>query len=429
MLLAGCGNGGTYSPPPVPTPTPGSDRPNVSGAVATLNGTLTDTVTNNLIASPAPSNTAAPVPVTTTTTYTVADTVTTSASGGNTVFTSNETDTGTLSTMSNTTAATVAYTASGSATDVRTLSTVETDSNGVKYQTTYGANNGLVDVIPETAGTYSWNNAQESYLEYDPGVPSIVNGAQSNVSIDREVNADGSYTQTNGALLSPNNTVVDDIAVENSDFSGTLTLNAVSGGRLYTFSPPSGGTITYTYYNGATKGTSSTTVPDWFPGATKPSVETDSITAGQAFDASCSVPSSYGVTGNKVQQQITTVDSILGTLETKTLTSYDIPGAGTVCGVTSDSIAVFYDYSAQEGPAPRLFPSGSATVPVEQITVTESLSLQKLTLPSASAHTTALEKAGFVLPRSLVLSHVQHLAHQEAVKRLAALHISGGSAK
>ncbi|HEY4438876.1 MAG TPA: hypothetical protein VGN14_00385 [Candidatus Elarobacter sp.] len=325
--------------------------------------------------------------------------------------------------MSATTAATIAYQAGGSSTTVRALSTTTTDSNGVIYATTYGSNNGALTVLPET-GSFS-NDAKLSYLETDPGLSSLdANGNVQAVTIDREANADGSYTQTNGAVSAAGN-LVNNVTVGNPDFSAKLSLNSIAGGRIFTFSPPSGGTITYTYYNGATKGTTPATVPNWIPASqTKPSIETDTITPGATLDASCKLGASFAGTPTAVKQVITTADPAFGTLETRTTTSYDAPG-GTECTVVSDTIQIFYDYSSQEGPAPRLFPSGSATTPVESITVNETVAAQSLTLPSDSSRSAQSSGVGVLLPRSLFSEHVAHIARQEALRRLASLR--GGS--
>jgi len=435
-FIAGCG--GTTTPPATsgPSPVPTSDRPNGSGLQAQYVGTLTQNVTNNLIG-------ATPVPMITTSTATVSVTVATT--GTTSVFTSTESDAGPLTTLTTTTNATVAYNAEANGTtQLQASKVVATDSNGVTYETDYGPGNGLLDVIPETNGTFA-NNAQESFKESDPGISSAVAplgvncpsaGTPATVSTDREVNTDGSYTECDGELNSTD-TFVDDVAFETGPltspvgpaFSGTLTLNALLDGRLYTFSAPAAGSIGYTYYNGVSHTTTPSTVPDWIPTTlAQPSVETDTIATGQALDPTCAT--TFGTVANKITQTITTADAIFGTLETKTTATYDIAGPGTVCTVVSDTLETFYDFSDQQGTAPRLYPSNSATVPAESITIAETLSLKSTTAPTSTTRAAASVGGGLLLPRSIALAHVEHLVRQKAqLQRFAALRSRGGSSK
>jgi len=422
------------------TITAASARPG-AGVTATYTGTYTENDVNNVIgATPVPSVMS----------YTVATTISAAAAtdgSGNTVFTSNESDNGGLKTTNITTNATVAYQANGQSTNVRTLKTVATDSNGVTYETDYGPNNGLQTVLPETNGAAFTNDAQLEYKETDPGIPGIGTETAQNcnptasASIDRCQNSDGSYTQYNGALTS-GATAITNSASGNVDFSGKLLLNSIPApnptsppGRQYTFNAPSGGTITYTYYNPInTTHPSSTTVPDWIPSSlTVPSVETDTITTGQALDPSCAPGAGFTSSpATKVTQTITIADPTFGTLETRTTSSYDVAGPGTVCAVVSDSISTFYDYSYQEGPSPRLFPSNSATTPVEQVTIAQTISLQGTNAPgastSSSSRSTKSVTAGIVIPRALLVAKVEHAVHQKVLRRLAQL-ATGGSTK
>ena len=415
--------------------TASSSRPGASGFTAAYTGSVTENDQNNLISA---------TPVPNVSTYSVAASVSTSNdSNGNTVFTSTEADNGGTKSVNTTTNATVAYQTSGNATNVRTLKTVATDSNGVTYETDYGPNNGLTTVLPEANGTFS-NDAQLEYKENDPGISAVAPAsppagcAATVVSIDRCQNSNGSYVQYNGALTS-GAAVVDNVATGNADFSGELDLFSIVNGRKFIFQAPSGGTISYQYYNPfntpssagcLTANTKPCTVPNWIPASlTQPSVETDTITTGATLDASCAPAAKYGTTATKVTQTITTADPVFGTLETRVTSSYDVAGPGTICTVVSDTIQTFYDYSVQEGPAPRLRPSNSATVPAEQITIAETLSLQSSNAPGAqsAARSVSSLSPGIVVPKSLMLARVEHLAHQRALQVLSKQFSSGGS--
>ena len=422
-LLAGCGGGGSGSSG-LPGP-PLTARPNAVGTQAQFSGTLTETDANDLIAA---------APVQTTSSATVTDAVATGSDAtGNSTFTATESAASPLRTVTTTTVATVAYQplSSGSV-EVRALQTVATDSNGVVAETDYGSANGLLTRLPETAGSFA-NDAKATYKETDPGQNVGANGTQ-NVTTERDVNADGSYSQTTGTFdfsLAP----ATNTAQLKPDFSGTLQLNNLPGKRSYTFDVPAGGTITYVYHNGAANGgagsDTTSTVPNWIPaGQTVPSLETDTIAPGAALDPACKPAAKYGTTATKVTQTIVAADAVLGTLETRTTTSYDVLGAGTICATVADTIQTFYDFSEQQGSAPRLFPSGSATVPAETVTVAETLSLQSTTAPGASAAGRApasLAGAGLIVPPALVGAHARVLVHQQALRRLAALRRTGGS--
>ena len=117
-------------------------------------------------------------------------------------------------------------------------------------------------------------------------------------------------------------------------------------------------------------------MPDWIPASlSAPSVETDTIAPASALDPACKPAARFGTSATKVTQTVTTADAVAGTLETRTTTSYDVLGAGTICATVADTLQTFYDFSEQEGPLPRLVPANSATTPAETITVSETLAL------------------------------------------------------
>jgi hypothetical protein len=435
-LLAGCGGGGNNVVTPggnnvvvTPSPSPTPDgRAGLAGVSASYTGTLTETDTNNVIGSS---------PVSATSTAQVTSTVkTTRDSSGDTVFTNTETDVAQLKTTSASIVATVAYQPVAAGTNVRTLSTVETDSSGAIFETDFGKNNGLVDILPEADGATFTNDGGLTYKETDPGVSS---GA---VTTTRLQNPDGSYSSTTNTLdsygIPRTNT-----ATEGVDKSGTYLIEALAAvdgggnvtslGRAFTFAPPVGAPPTIGYYNLTASGSLGTarvqTQPgvNWLANVTSLVSETDTISANQKLDASCAPAAAFAGTAMLVKQVVTTVDVVLGTIETRTTSAYDQFAPGTVCAVVSDSIQNFYDYSQQEGNI-RLFPAQTAT-PVATVTVNETLSLQSVTAPttSSSARSTSSLGAGLVLPHSLVASRVEHVVHQQALRRLLALRSAGGN--
>lgn len=445
LLLAGCGGGNSGGSTPNPVVTPGSDRPNTSGTVAAYSGSLTETQTNNVIyTNPLPSPIATtgpsptPGPVSATENATVVATIATGTSGTNTTYTLSESDAFQLETQTSTTVATVAFQAGGGGTtDVRALSTVENDSNGSTFSTTFGATNGLLDVIPEANGSFT-NTAAETYAETDPGQTLGANGETATDS--RTVNADGSYTES---VVVPVFGITDSNQV-NSDFSAVEELLAFGGG--YEFSAPAAGSITYGFYPANGSGTGLTTppeftapIPDWIPATqTTPSMETDTIQTGATLDARCAPAATYSGTPNLVKQTLTVADSAQGTLETRVTQSFDVAGIGTVCSTVDDTINGFYDYSGQEGPY-LLVTGVPADDPITTIGVSEVLSLSSIngsSKLSSSREAAALSRAGTAyLPRSLALASVEHRVHQallrkvQEARRAAAAHAFKGVAK
>ncbi len=219
-----------------------SARPGASGFSAQYTGTYSENDVNNVIGS---------TPVPSAMSYQVATTISTANdNSGNTVFTSTEADNGGLKTVTTTTNATVAYQASGSSTNVRTLKTVATDSNGVTYETDYGANNGLQTVLPESGGSFS-NDGQLEYKETDPGIAgigavSMQNAARRRARASTAARTATARTRSTTARTRPAASVVDNVA------SGGVELQrrpaAELGARTAastSFNPPSGSTIEY----------------------------------------------------------------------------------------------------------------------------------------------------------------------------------------
>jgi hypothetical protein len=311
------------------------------------------------------------------------------------------------------------------ATDLRASKTVETDSNGASYETDYGSGNGLLDVIPETTGSFT-NNAQETYTETDPGESVGANGETATTV--RTQNADGSYSETVAIpLLGLTNT-----NLVNSDFSAQEELLDFGGG--YIFAAPTGGSIVYSFYPTTTP-TSTTLdptapefppslIPDWVP-ATQitPSVETDTITDGVALDPRCQPTAKYSGTPNLVKQVLTISDTAQGTLETRTTQTFDIAGIGTVCTTVDDTVLGYYDYSGQTGPSLLDYVTGTAT-PITTITTSEVLALATIngsTTASAVRQTASATSAGIgtaYLPRSIAVSDVEHRVHQAVLRKV-----------
>jgi hypothetical protein len=409
-----------------------SARPGVSGLSEQYAGTLTEVDANDAIAgSPVSTTTASSTTLAVTAAADAADT-----SGGTTgvTFTANETDASNLTTLTSTTTSTLLYQpqANGS-TYVRVKKVVTNESTGVVYEHDYGATNGLLTVLPEGTGTFNpANDASETYLETDPGV-----GVNGQVATRRVVNPDGSYTATFEEPNVNTGAPATDTATENTNFSGVLALNSVDPNAFtIQFAAPSGGNIQLSLIDPNTALDNVTTLPSYIPAANSvPSVETDTIRTGVGPPASCTNAATYP-SANLITQTLSVVDAIFGTVETRTTSTYDVAGVGTVCTVVADTVNSFYDYSDQEGPFLISF-AGLAGTPLLVTTMSEALSLQTTNAAQVqSADRTGLS-AGTVatLPIAAFTAHVQHLAHQRALERLTAFRrnatrtLRGGSVK
>ncbi|HZO94499.1 MAG TPA: hypothetical protein VFB22_12130 [Candidatus Baltobacteraceae bacterium] len=424
--MAGCGTSGTYTPPPVPTPSPGPDRLSAAGTTAVYNGTYAETDTAEAISS-------SPVSTVQNGTVTV-NIVTSNDSSGNTVYTSNETDALTQRTLTSTTKATVAFQPQGSGeTAVRTLNTSETDSTGASFTTTYGANNGLQTIIPEYSESFS-NDAAEVYTETDPGVNVGANG--STVTTTRNVNADGSYAETVAMTIQPN----PNSNMMASDYSAREEILLYGGG--YEFSAPTSGNITYGFYPSTT--TFSPTLsatpqftasfPSWIPSSqTKPTMESDTITTGASLDGRCPNQGPFPYAPSLVKQVVTSVDSALGTLETRTTQTFDVAGAGSVCVAVDDSITSYYDYSGQYGPYLLVYSSNAK--PLLNTTISEVIGLKSLngstTLAKARSAESLKGAAALpaLMPRSIVVTGFEERVHQAVLRRLNAARAAKGGSK
>ncbi len=411
-----------------------SARPGVAGVTQQYAGTLTEVDANDAIngASPPPSLTT--VSKATVSVVSSSDAADTSGTQTGVTFTANETDASNLTTLTSTTTSTVLYQQQSSGpTNVRLKKTVANESSGVVYEHDYTGTSGLTTVLPEIAQTFS-NDASETYLETDPGI-SVTNGMQQ-VTTTKTINADGSYTATYQEPNISTGAPATDTATENSDFSGFLALNSVDPGFQVQFSAPSNGTIAYAIVDPNLSLDNPATTASYIPAtSTQPSSETDTITPSQQLDASCTNATTYA-SANKIVQSKTVVDAIFGTVETKTLTAYDVNSVGTVCTVVADTVKSFYDYSGQEGPY-LLTVSGSATAPVLTTTISETLSLQSVSSAQtqSAGHSQQSVGSALALPIETIAAHVEHLARQREMQRIASfrqaasIKIRGGSVK
>jgi hypothetical protein len=347
-----------------------SQRPGNVNDAFTFSGTLSSTTqqTNSNITTQ-PQTDAGTVALTSTVTA-----FTPAAGGGQNAVSSVEADTYPLQTISTKTASVYSYATAASKATLSIVSSDAKDSNGAEYVNQYGTGNGILDVLPETAGTFGPNTAALTYTELDPA----------NYGRQRVTAADGSYNELGQDPLGDQQTVT-----ANPDFSAIYDASQYSG-FAFVITKPTGtpAKITVTIFRGSTN-EGSLTIPSWIPASmTKPSTETDVDNAAVTYPAACSVPAKYGTSGHQLVQTINRVDSAFGNLETETTTTYTAPAVGPVCVQLADSVKTFYDYTLQNGFV--LFASGNGQA-IQLTSASETLTLQSATT-SSGAVTTSVKR-------------------------------------
>lgn len=209
--------------------------------------------------------------------------------------------------------------------DYRAAGFTSTDSNATTLTITYGAGNGLLDILPETSGSQWQNDASLTSAEVDAD----------GQTTDTTINPDGSYSQT---AHFPDGT--QSTAVENSDGSATYSFpfggpNAGPNDTISVGTPDpnaSGGPVIPIVVQAPSATPEPVSVPDWYPpGPLVLSSETDQDQGGSALPAACAVPAAIATSGTKIVRTTTRLDTIFGELEQQTITVYTVAGVGVVC--------------------------------------------------------------------------------------------------
>jgi hypothetical protein len=240
----------------------------------------------------------------------------------------------------------------------------------------------IMDELPETNTSWS-NTAATTFKETD------ADGTKST----RTYAASGTYTETTtNSVLGTSSTLT-----ENGDGSGLIQSGGTYlGGAVDTIviSKPgaSGITVTVNYVQPPTPSPAPSgqpsptpaptiapliyTAPSWF-GTSSPVFYTQNtaVTTGVAYPASCSVPSSYGTSGNTLVQTTNRLDTVLGYTDTQVQTTYTNAQYGPVCVVLSDVQNDYYDYQDDFGAADGFHLHFPGT-PLSTTTIDETLTLQ-----------------------------------------------------
>ena len=348
-----------------------SQRPGNTGDAFRYTGTLSTTMQ---FATTSPQTDAATVALTSTVTG-----FTPAAGGGQNAISSVEVDTYPLQTITTKTTSRNTYATSGSSAAVAVASSDAIDSNGAEFLNTYGTGNGILDVLPETAGTFGPNNAALTYTENDPA----------SFGRQRVTAADGTFNEQDQDTFGDLQSIIG-----NADFSASYDATQFSG-FSFTMTAPAGtpAMITIALFKATASGLQSdgtATVRSWIPaGLTQLSTETDVDTASVAYPAGCQVPAKYGTSGHQLVATIRRVDPALGNSEVETTTTYTAPVVGPVCIVLADEVTTFYDYTGQNG---SVITVGALGRPVQITATSETLTLQSATT-SGEAVTSSVKRA------------------------------------
>lgn len=297
---------------------------------------------------------------------TVAVNVSVASSGSTATETSAETDTYATNTSTVTTVANLSSSTSGSTTAFFDNSETSTDGNGNVVATTYALPLQYAQT-PEAAGN-TWSGH----------TPATVNQTLADgTTIDRSYGSGTTYyteTQTIPGGYGSN------VITANTDGSGSYALGHGTKQEIdVTIGAPSGGNISVTVT--PLGGTGQTIkVPSWLPasfGTSGPYTDTTTdLGTVASLPSGCTSPVTPTPTIEHVQRQITSVDTVLGYVETETVDSYDMNGStgwfGPVCSVVSDTLNQYYNWGLT---TPFLIYLSPNAQPVQTNTLTETLSL------------------------------------------------------
>lgn len=411
VAAAACGGGGAGAPPPVRVGNTTSARPCKLGLSLASSGGALETIWRP---QPPPS----PAPPSPQPTQTIASTVqiTTSivsnsaqfnAQTGLTQLHSDEQDATALQVIGIATDTFVACPANNAG-EYRSAGWTSTDSNGVVLSVNFAAGNGLVDILPESAGAAWSNNAAAVLNEIDP----------SGQTQTKVINADGSYVETSNF---PDGTQT--VATEHSD--GTATYSIPLGGpnagppdiiNVGTPRPaPTGGPVIPIVITIPSATPQVLAVPDWYPpGPLTLAAETDQDLGSAPLPGACNVPASLATSGNKLVRTTTRFDTIFGEVERDVDTVYTVVGIGVVCTQLDNKLTAYYDYTSQGS----LF----SAAPQQITSLTETVGVQNVSGQSAAARKNIAVSAGLTARIDLARERFLRIVRSRHAAQLHGLH-------
>ncbi|MDH2909043.1 MAG: hypothetical protein PXZ07_02905 [Candidatus Eremiobacteraeota bacterium] len=389
-LLAACGGGGAPALPTNPPPVGGPGNPAVSSSArpamvgdtfAFSGSSLENDVYTYPVGSPFPN---------TSTAAKISENVIVTASAdplgaGGTDFHSTTTTVGTSATRTATGDSYYSTLSAGSGTDFVLNAQQSVDDSKNTYAWSYTTPQ-ILDELPESAGATWTNSPAGTYNETDAD----------RATISRTTNADGTYTESDSL---PTGAIQSMAFSVQPDGSGTWAITFVGYPypSIVSYTAPTAGTIAVSVLNPTptpSPGAIGTPAPNppiviatpaaWFSPSPKLYQESDTVSTGVTFPASCAVPSAFGASGNSIVQVINKIDPIFGLDEVTTTTTYTAQGFGPVCVAMNDVQTYYYDYLNDTAGSAGL----AAYVGTPQLTKTYA---QTLTLQTAG---TAIQSSG-----------------------------------
>lgn len=408
-----------------------TQRPSNAGNTFTFSGTVNEA---DAFAYPAP--TLPPTNVTANVTQNVAVSATANPYGSGSVSDFNVVETDAYPTQTYKT--TTDYYYQQPAADFELLGYSAVDDQGNTTAVHYGTAQ-TVDQLPETQGA-AWSNSPAMTL-------SQVFAGQETAS--RTVNADGTYTDredvysgTGGGTNYPAMQIVLSDAADGSS-SLQYTYNYTGTTRTYT-------SLTYTWSVSAPSVPSP--APSATPGAAQLNVyesvsrvvstpapspapvyqfsmpqwyqlpfytETDKNLGSATIPSSCAVPAAFGTTAMQLEQQVNSLDTALGSTESRKTDTYVVMGFGPVCVQVSDLTQAYYDFQNDTG-----FNFYYSPTPMETSTVSETLTLESSGTSTAPQNTrTSVARLQPIAPGAVALAreHVQFIAERNRMLRLRSI--------
>jgi hypothetical protein len=418
---AACGGGGGGNGGP-PAPTNHDYRPSEAGDSFSYAGTtstafLRPPQTGGAIPSPNPANTQR-LSYTTTQTQTVATGQSYNGDSDATEFVTSESDTlsGGLETTSTTTDEFYSFGASGVG-PVHDLGG-SSASAGETVTTVIGPNNGLVDVLPEVAGT----------------LPVVADATLTRTETDtdgggsvRSTAANGTYTETDTFADTSFDGSMES-AVANADGSGSVSFPiAQPTNATFVVGAPAASMIPITVTFPASLGQAApnatatpivetANIPVWYPQPIALSTQTLVDEGQAAIPSSCNVASSLlGQQSNLLVASSTTVDPVFGELDRRSTSEYTEPGVGVACVALSDVLQQFYDFSGQTGTYVAV-----GSTPVQTTTTTQTLGLTAETISGLDASSRAPIAAASRARFDALLDRRRRERHARAIRALRA---------
>jgi hypothetical protein len=441
----GTGSSGTGgSPTPTPSPSPSAAvtgaiyHPPDNGDTFAFAGTLTTTYARpSQYPTPEPTQTAF---ATVSQAVTVKNPATFNGTTNAVDFNDVETDVQTAPAQQTTSTTTDAYfTFSNTIVtgNFNELGFTATQDNGYTVTVTYGSGNGLVDILPETAGA-TWSNT--------PALTTSATAPDGTTS-QETINADGTYTEN---FVYPNVGAVSDTAMAQSSLDGSGSYVTPDEGTLrgsaqsYTLTAPSAqtssGTITETTSAepapeaaGAPPTVPTTAIPNWIPTGylgTALATESDVDNGATTVPTACALPAQFGTSANQIVQTKKRLDPMFGELETETVTTYDMQTIGPVCTVINDVTTDYYDFSSQSVETKETV--NFEGTPQQITTIAETIGLQAETLDSVARRpqTAARTIAARLGPRvALAESNIiasREIRHLKMMRAFALAHARPG---